>query len=429
MEIPTFSPSMEEFKDFENYLKTVSGKAHPSVGLARIVPPKEWLELSLKNKVDPRSLKIFSPIKQEVKGKSGSYKVENKVGATHVSFDKFKQLAEEQEREAKKYLSNVRDRNSFEHVSQVFWQSIQSGSPSMYGADSRGSLFDPNLEIWNLNRLPSILKVIGVEISGVTYSYLYFGMWKALFAAHTEDMDLYSINYLHDGAPKMWYAVPPASAELFEKLAASKFPKESKTCSEWLRHKQYLLDPKLLALNGVPYCCGPQKKGEFMVTFPRAYHWGFNSGFNIAEAVNFALEDWIPFGKNAGICSCRQDSVKIDMEYFLFCYISELREKGVLPSVPKNPEWIFSCPCGMTVSSEDPEILWPCKVRRNLCSISLQLIIRLVKDQFQCDKCDVWVHMECHGGKIPSPAWCINCQQSEAQAKEPAQKKACTVNN
>ena len=69
----------------------------------------------------------------------------------------------------------------------------------------------PSGQVWNINKLQTVLDYVeedyGISIAGVNTAYLYFGMWKTTFAWHTEDMDLYSINYIHSGAPKSWYVV------------------------------------------------------------------------------------------------------------------------------------------------------------------------------------------------------------------------------
>ena len=54
---------------------------------------------------------------------------------------------------------------------------------------------------------------------------------------HTEDMDLASVNYLHFGAPKSWYCIPPSHRERFERLMEGLLPDLFRFCPEFMRHK------------------------------------------------------------------------------------------------------------------------------------------------------------------------------------------------
>ena len=154
------------------------------------------------------------------------------------------------------------------------------------------------------------------NISGVTQPYLYVGVWRSLFGWHKEDLDLYSINYLHSGAPKFWYTIDLNSNKDFEDLAKSKFSESFRECDEFLRHKTTLIDPTVLIKNGINLHKIVQKPREFVIARAAAYHAGFNAGFNIAEAVNFAMPSWLDIADNVSYCKCAKDSVRIDMEDF-----------------------------------------------------------------------------------------------------------------
>ena len=66
-----------------------------------------------------------------------------------------------------------------------------------------------------------------------------------------------------------------------------------------LHHITTMFSPRLLQNAHVPVYKTLQHEGEFVVTFPRAYHGGFSMGPNVGEAVNFATHDWIHYGSDA----------------------------------------------------------------------------------------------------------------------------------
>lgn len=204
-----------------------------------------------------------------------------------------------------------------EELEEKYWKSLSYTNP-MYGADMPGSLFDDDTKCWNVAKLPNLLDILGSKIPGVNTAYLYLGMWRATFAWHLEDVDLYSINYIHFGAPKQWYSISQADAPKFEKAMRAIYSHEAKNCDQFLRHKTFLVSPSLLKNKyGVTVNRVVHREGQFVVTFPIGYHSGYNLGYNCAESVNFALESWLPYGKIAKKCQCEDDSVFIDVDWFI----------------------------------------------------------------------------------------------------------------
>ncbi|KAJ3062017.1 hypothetical protein HK102_008902, partial [Quaeritorhiza haematococci] len=201
-------------------------------------------------------------------------------------------------------------------VEREFWRLVESIYDDVeveYGADLHSSVHGSGFPVvekhphspysrcgWNLNNIPilpsSLLSQIRTDVSGMMVPWLYVGMVFSTFCWHTEDHFTYSINYLHWGETKTWYGIPASDADAFEKAMRSAVPELFETNPDLLFHLTTMLSPGVLVKNGVKCYAADQREGEFVITFPRAYHAGFNHGFNFAEAVNFALPDWLPFG-------------------------------------------------------------------------------------------------------------------------------------
>ncbi|KAI0775906.1 PLU-1-like protein-domain-containing protein [Trametes elegans] len=205
---------------------------------------------------------------------------------------------------------------SEDDVEREFWRLVQSQNDTVeveYGADVHSTTHGsgmPTLEThpldpyskdpWNLNNIPilpqSLLRYIKSDISGMTVPWTYVGMIFSTFCWHNEDHYTYSINYMHWGETKTWYSIPGSDADKFEAAIRKEAPDLFEAQPDLLFQLVTLMNPQRLKEAGVDvYACN-QRAGEFVVTFPKAYHAGFNHGLNFNEAVNFALPDWLPLG-------------------------------------------------------------------------------------------------------------------------------------
>ncbi|WIA35737.1 hypothetical protein OEZ86_004139 [Tetradesmus obliquus] len=185
---------------------------------------------------------------------------------------------------------------------------------------------------WNINNLPqalgSVLRFVredvgGKPITGLMVPWVYVGSCFSAFCWHIEDHGLYSINYNHMGAPKVWYGVPAEAAAALDAAMRDALPHLFERDRLLLHKLITMLSPSQLVARGVPVCRAVQTPGSFIVTFPDAYHAGFNSGFNVAEAVNFAAPDWLPFGSSSVV------RYRCESRYMTFSHDAMLINVGV----------------------------------------------------------------------------------------------------
>lgn len=165
-----------------------------------MIPPPEYVPRKSGYDLDNLKITIPAPIEQIVSGKQGIYQQIN-VQKRPMTVKQFRDLALSDRYQTPKHFD-------YEDLERKYWKNVTYIAP-IYGADVAGTLTDPDVTSWNINNLGTILDYVnkdyGISIAGVNTAYLYFGMWKTSFAWHTEDMDLYSINYLHFGAPKVTF--------------------------------------------------------------------------------------------------------------------------------------------------------------------------------------------------------------------------------
>ncbi|CAA7040550.1 unnamed protein product [Microthlaspi erraticum] len=359
-EAPVFKPSLEEFQDPYGYIEKIRQRAE-LFGICRIIPPENWsFPCRLKEKSiwegkkfptriqNIELLQNREPINKTVKKpKKGRKRKRQKHSTMVLAAETTKEESfgfisgseftlQEFDKYAKCFKGSYFQRKdpaggdakwypSLEEIEGEYWRIVEKPTTEVvvyYGADLQkhvlGSGFYQDMEEmstkksemaryiasgWNLNRLPrlpgSVLAFEDSDISGVVVPWLYVGMCFSSFCWHVEDHHLYSVNYLHFGEPKVWYGVPRSHATKLEQAMKKHLPDLFAEAPDLLHGLVTQFSPSVLTTEGVPVYRAVQQPGEFVVTFPKAYHSGFSTGFNCAEAVNMAPVEWLSHGQKA----------------------------------------------------------------------------------------------------------------------------------
>ncbi|XP_039020190.1 lysine-specific demethylase REF6-like isoform X2 [Hibiscus syriacus] len=341
---PEYRPSLAEFQDPIAYIFKIEKEAS-HYGICKIIPPvppdpkktaignlnRSLLALAAANSSsDSRPAPTFTTRQQQIgfcPRKPLPVRKPVWQSGEYYTFQEFEAKAKSFERN---YLKKHSKKSTFSalEVETLFWKATVD-KPAMveYANDIPGSAFVPlsltkssgrggeagegftvGETSWNMRAVSrakgSLLRFMKEEIPGVTSPMVYIAMLFCWFAWHVEDHDLHSLNYLHMGAGKTWYGVPREAAVAFEEVVRVEgYGEEFNPLVTFstLGEKTTVMSPEVFVHAGIPCCRLVQNAGEFVVTFPRAYHSGFSHGFNFGEAANIATPEWLRVATDAAI--------------------------------------------------------------------------------------------------------------------------------
>ncbi|XP_038893943.1 lysine-specific demethylase JMJ705 [Benincasa hispida] len=337
---PEYHPTLAEFQDPISYIFKIEKEAS-KFGICKIVPPvppspKKTVIVNFNKSLAARapcsdltnskSPPTFTTRQQQIgfcPRKPRPVQKSVWQSGEYYTFQQFEAKAKSFE---KSYLKKCTKKGGLSplEIETLYWRATLDKPFSVeYANDMPGSAFVPvsakmfreagegttlGETAWNMRGVSrakgSLLRFMKEEIPGVTSPMVYVAMMFSWFAWHVEDHDLHSLNYLHMGAGKTWYGVPRDAAVAFEEVVRVQgYGGEINPLVTFavLGEKTTVMSPEVLVSAGVPCCRLVQNAGEFVVTFPRAYHTGFSHGFNCGEAANIATPEWLRVAKDAAI--------------------------------------------------------------------------------------------------------------------------------
>ncbi|CAD8120268.1 unnamed protein product [Paramecium sonneborni] len=306
-EVPTLHVTQEFFKDPFKTIDDLYRKGYEKFGIVKLLLPNEL-------KVPEK--KFFNELEMKLKGKRVETRVQtlnsqqageifgsNTTGFTLQEYIRYANKFEcSHKLQGQREVSNQIRQNEIEFWSIVDFPHRYDEVEVEYAADLLATKYATGFQEGQLGNLSSINKncnsIFQVlqqknEMSGISVPWLYLGMKYANFCWHKEDLNLNSLNYMHAGAPKTWYAIPPNHSEKFLQYFNKKYENQRIQNPRLLYDLVCQISPVELNQQQIQILRTEQHPGELIITLGATYHAGFSHGFNCSEAVNVAPTQWL----------------------------------------------------------------------------------------------------------------------------------------
>ena len=188
---PTFHPTLAELANWEGFVATMEEAGAHRVGIAKLIMPEGWQPRKRGYNLSNLNLEVDKLLTQKIVPTSvqGAF--------THEASSLCKRS---NKMSVAKYLAMASSSQhqppdgNFQQLDQKYWEGHYdpNSSPPVYGADICATLMDPELEVFNLDKINSRPDAIlfqdqGPEFGGVHDSYIFLGMWASTFSWHVED--------------------------------------------------------------------------------------------------------------------------------------------------------------------------------------------------------------------------------------------------
>ncbi|KVH89410.1 FY-rich, C-terminal [Cynara cardunculus var. scolymus] len=296
-EAPIFHPTVEEFEDTLGYISKIRPVAE-AYGICRIVPPTSWKppcplmqkqfwqEARFSTRIQQVDLlQNREPMKKK-KGRKRRRRTYTKIGA--------RRRCPRSEGSESNASSDSDDKFGFRSGSDFTFEEFQSfakkfkehyfgmndvNPKTIVNGHEETQIWEPSIEeiegeYWRIIEQPTD------EVEVYYGADLETGVFESGFPKASSIENNESDEYVNSG----W------NLNNFPRLPGSVLSFEGSDISGVLVPWLYV---------GMCFSSFCWHSGEFIVTFPRAYHAGFNCGFNCAEAVNVAPVDWLEHGQGA----------------------------------------------------------------------------------------------------------------------------------